>query len=139
VTIGRLLIGCRCRWISTSTYRRAVRLTPNTGRFFLLSLGRKLPFADIAEHRRVRAGPLPDRKASNARKPSHGLAPDAGVRRWQDWLTPAWKRIGGGCHLNRPIQSLIEQAGFRIAQLETGYMPGPKPMAFLYQGSAGPN
>jgi ubiquinone/menaquinone biosynthesis C-methylase UbiE len=69
----------------------------------------------------------------------HGLAPDAGVRRWQDWLTPAWKRIGGGCHLNRPIQSLIERAGFRIAQLETGYMPGLKPMAFLYQGSAGPN
>jgi ubiquinone/menaquinone biosynthesis C-methylase UbiE len=69
----------------------------------------------------------------------HGLAPDASVRRWQNWLTPAWKRIGGGCHLNRPIQSLIEQAGFRIARLETGYMPGPKPMAFLYEGSAGPN
>jgi ubiquinone/menaquinone biosynthesis C-methylase UbiE len=69
----------------------------------------------------------------------HGLAPDAGVRKWQNWLTPAWKRIGGGCHLNRPIQSLIEQAGFRIARLETGYMPGPKPMAFLYQGSAEPN
>ncbi|HET6159307.1 MAG TPA: class I SAM-dependent methyltransferase [Dongiaceae bacterium] len=68
----------------------------------------------------------------------HGLAPDAGVRRWQDWLTPAWKRIGGGCHLNRPIQSLIKQAGFNIMRLETGYMPGPKPMAFLYQGSAGP-
>jgi ubiquinone/menaquinone biosynthesis C-methylase UbiE len=68
----------------------------------------------------------------------HGLAPDASVRRWQDWLTPAWKRIGGGCHLNRPIQSLIEQGGFTIARLETGYMPGPKPMAFLYQGSAGP-
>lgn len=67
----------------------------------------------------------------------HGLAPDAAVRRWQNWLTPAWKRIGGGCHLNRPIQSLIEQAGFKITRLETGYMPGPKPMAFLYQGSAG--
>ncbi|WP_284735975.1 class I SAM-dependent methyltransferase [Dongia deserti] len=68
----------------------------------------------------------------------HGLAPDAGVRKWQDWLTPAWKRIGGGCHLNRPIRSLIEQNGFRLTRLETGYMPGPKPMAFLYQGSAGP-
>lgn len=67
----------------------------------------------------------------------HGLAPDAAVRRWQNWLTPAWKRIGSGCHLNRPIQSLIEQAGFKITRLETGYMPGPKPMAFLYQGSAG--
>lgn len=66
----------------------------------------------------------------------HGLAPDASVRKWQDWPTPAWKRIGGGCHLNRPIRSLIDSNGFRITQLETGYMQGPKPMAFLYQGSA---
>lgn len=68
----------------------------------------------------------------------HGLAPDASVRKWQDWLTPAWKRIGGGCHLNRPIQSLIEQAGFSFSRIETGYMPGPKPMAFLYEGCARP-
>jgi ubiquinone/menaquinone biosynthesis C-methylase UbiE len=69
----------------------------------------------------------------------HGRSPDASIRKWQDWLTPAWKRIGGGCHLNRPIQSLIEHNGFRLTQLETGYMQGPKPMAFLYQGSARPN
>jgi ubiquinone/menaquinone biosynthesis C-methylase UbiE len=69
----------------------------------------------------------------------HGRAPDANVRKWQDWLTPAWKRIGGGCHLNRPIRSLIDENGFNITQLETGYMQGPKPMAFLYQGSAKPN
>lgn len=69
----------------------------------------------------------------------HGLALDVGVRKWQDWLTPAWKRIGGGCHLNRSIRTLIEQNGFNITQLETGYMQGPKPMAFLYQGSARPN
>jgi ubiquinone/menaquinone biosynthesis C-methylase UbiE len=66
----------------------------------------------------------------------HGLSPDAGVRRWQNRLTPAWKRIGGGCHLNRPIASLIEQAGFAIDRLETGYMPGPKPMVYMFEGSA---
>lgn len=69
----------------------------------------------------------------------HGLAPDAKVRKWQDWLTPAWKRIGGGCHLNRPIQSLIAQNGFDVIRLETGYMQGPRPMAFLYHGCARPN
>src|SRR5262249_22914358 len=69
----------------------------------------------------------------------HGLAPDSSVRKWQDWLTPAWKRIGGGCHLNRPIRSLIEGAGFNITDLETGYMKGPKPMAFIYEGAARPN
>jgi ubiquinone/menaquinone biosynthesis C-methylase UbiE len=66
----------------------------------------------------------------------HGLAPDEGVRRWQNRLTPAWKRIGGGCHLNRPIRDLIETAGFRIERIETGYMNGPKPMTFLYEGRA---
>ncbi len=69
----------------------------------------------------------------------HGLAPDEGVRRWQDRLTPAWRCLSGGCHLNRPIRSMIEGAGFRIDRIETGYMPGPKPMTFMYEGSARPN
>lgn len=66
----------------------------------------------------------------------HGLAPDAGVRRWQDRLTPAWKRVGGGCHLNRGIPELIGREGFAIDRLETGYMGGPKPMTFMYEGRA---
>lgn len=68
----------------------------------------------------------------------HGLAPDARVCWWQHRLDPAWKSISGGCHLNRPIRALIEQAGFRIDRLETGYIPGPKPMTFMYEGSARP-
>jgi len=68
----------------------------------------------------------------------HGRAPEPNVRWWQDRLTPAWKRIGGGCHLNRAIQGLIEDAGFRFERLETGYMRGPKPLAFMYEGSARP-
>jgi hypothetical protein len=69
----------------------------------------------------------------------HGRAPDDGVRRWQDRLTPLWKRISGGCHLNRPIRTMIESARFQFDRLETGYMPGPKLMAFMYQGSARPS
>lgn len=68
----------------------------------------------------------------------HGLSPDASVRAWQNWLTPPWKRISGACHLNRPIRSIIENAEFSFERLETGYMPGPKAMAFLYEGSARP-
>lgn len=60
------------------------------------------------------------------------------MRKWQDRLTPIWKTIGGGCHLNRPIQQLIEDAGFSMVNLETGYMKGPRPMAFMYEGSARP-
>ena len=37
----------------------------------------------------------------------HGQSPEAGVRRWQDFLNPAWKRMAGGCNLNRPISTLI--------------------------------
>ena len=68
----------------------------------------------------------------------HGRSPDPSVRRWQDRLTPLWQRVGGGCHLNRAIGELIEEAGFRIERLETGYMRGPKPMSFMYEGSARP-
>lgn len=66
----------------------------------------------------------------------HGLSPDDGVRKWQNRLTPVWRKIAGGCHLDRPIRPLIENAGFRISRLDTGYMPGPKPMTFMYEGSA---
>jgi ubiquinone/menaquinone biosynthesis C-methylase UbiE len=69
----------------------------------------------------------------------HGRAPEANIRKWQDRLTPLWTRISGGCHLNRPIRTLIENAGFGIAQIETGYMKGPKPMTFLYEGRARPH
>ena len=68
----------------------------------------------------------------------HGLAPEPNVRWWQDRLTPVWKRIGGGCHLNRAIQMLIEDAGFQFERLQTGYMRGPKPLTFMYEGSARP-
>ena len=66
----------------------------------------------------------------------HGRAPDHRVVVWQDRLTPVWKRIGGGCHLNRKIDELIKAAGFQISELKTFYLPGPRPMTYTYQGSA---
>lgn len=68
----------------------------------------------------------------------HGRAPDPGVVAWQDRLTPLWKRIGGGCHLNRKIDDLVTAAGFQIVELRTGYLPGPRPMTYTYQGFARP-
>jgi ubiquinone/menaquinone biosynthesis C-methylase UbiE len=68
----------------------------------------------------------------------HGRARDARVAAWQDRLTPLWKHLAGGCHLNRAVASLIEQAGFRIERLDTGYMTGPRPMTFMYEGCARP-
>jgi ubiquinone/menaquinone biosynthesis C-methylase UbiE len=68
----------------------------------------------------------------------HGRSPDPGVAHWQERITPLWRRISGGCHLNRKIDELIERSGFRIDRLETGYIPGPKIMTFLYEGAATP-
>jgi ubiquinone/menaquinone biosynthesis C-methylase UbiE len=66
----------------------------------------------------------------------HGRAPESSVQKWQDRLTPAWRCIGGGCHLNRKIDDLIRAAGFDIAEIETGYVRGPRFSSFLYRGVA---
>jgi SAM-dependent methyltransferase len=68
----------------------------------------------------------------------HGRASDTAVTTWQDRLTPLWKRIGGGCHLNRKIDDLIVAAGFQISELTTCYLPRPRPMTYTYQGIALP-
>ena len=67
----------------------------------------------------------------------HGKAPDAGVARWQDRITPTWKRLFGGCHLNRDIPGLLQQGGFHIEQQDTAYVTGPKVAGFTYWGAAG--
>jgi len=68
----------------------------------------------------------------------HGLSPDSRVRWFQNTLTPVWRRIGGGCHLNRPIDALIGAAGWKMEKIDTGYLRGPNPMTYMYEGSAWP-
>jgi ubiquinone/menaquinone biosynthesis C-methylase UbiE len=68
----------------------------------------------------------------------HGAAPDQGVRRWQDRLNPGWKRVSGGCNMNRDIPQLIESTGFRITTDERMYIPGPKILSYNYWGTAKP-
>jgi ubiquinone/menaquinone biosynthesis C-methylase UbiE len=68
----------------------------------------------------------------------HGRAPEPSVARWQDRLNPFWQRFSGGCHLNRKVDDLLSDAGFRIDRLATGYIPGPKIMTFFYEGAAIP-
>ena len=68
----------------------------------------------------------------------HGRSTDTSVAWWQDSLTPLWRRCSGGCHLNRKTDDLLQSAGFRLTHLATGYAPGPRPMAFMYEGQAEP-
>ena len=66
----------------------------------------------------------------------HGRSPNPRVAAWQDRLTPAWKRIGGGCHLNRNVGELLSEGGFRVSSLKNFYLRGPRPMTYTYQGVA---
>jgi ubiquinone/menaquinone biosynthesis C-methylase UbiE len=68
----------------------------------------------------------------------HGLAPDRGVAWWQHRLTPCWKCLGGGCHLNRKIDDLVTASGFHIDELDTGYMQGRNHSPSCMKASPGP-
>lgn len=67
----------------------------------------------------------------------HGCAPDPGVRKWQDRINPLWKKLAGGCHLNRDIPALLGAGGFRITEMNTAYLPGtPRVAGFNFWGTA---
>ena len=69
----------------------------------------------------------------------HGAAPDAGVAKWQRRIEPVWRRIGGNCHLTRPIGDAYEQAGFAVDRQAAAYMPQtPRPFGWVEYGAARP-
>jgi len=66
----------------------------------------------------------------------HGKAPGKFVQKYQNVINPVWKKIGGGCNLNRNIPAIIKENGFKINKLETMYLPGWKPASYNYWGIA---
>lgn len=68
----------------------------------------------------------------------HGHSPDSAVANWQRRLNPLWRRIAGGCNLDRRIDRLIREAGFDILELENEYLKGPRPFTYTYSGRARP-
>jgi ubiquinone/menaquinone biosynthesis C-methylase UbiE len=69
----------------------------------------------------------------------HGLCPDPAVARNQRRFNGMQQRLAGGCHLDRPIDALVREAGFEITELAHDQMPGPKfmlPWGYLYEGVA---
>jgi len=70
----------------------------------------------------------------------HGLSREPAVARRQARWTPAWRRIAGGCRLDRDMAAALRAAGFRIANLDTGYLVrGPRVLTWHYQGWAHPS
>jgi ubiquinone/menaquinone biosynthesis C-methylase UbiE len=89
------------------------------------------PLRALAEVRRVL------RSGGSLLFVEHGRAPEPRVSRWQDGLTPLWRRVAGGCHLNRPIDRLIEESGLRLTDVQTGYLiSGPRFATYHYRGRA---
>ena len=67
----------------------------------------------------------------------HGRSDRPRTRAWQRRLTPAWRTLGGNCHLDRDIAALLRDAGFALTTLETGHAPdGGALTSFTYQGVA---
>jgi ubiquinone/menaquinone biosynthesis C-methylase UbiE len=66
----------------------------------------------------------------------HGRAEAPGTARWQDRLTPYWARVSDGCNMNRPIDQIIEDAGFELTELDRFRGRGPSVMAQMFRGVA---
>ena len=54
----------------------------------------------------------------------HVRAPGS-MARWQYRINPLWKRINGGCHLNRDTVAAMKGAGFEMETFESFYPPAP--------------
>jgi len=92
-----------------------------------------LPLEALAEMRRVL------KPAGKLIFCEHGKSPGERVHRWQRRVTPVWKRLVGGCHLDRDIPGLIRDAGFRVAEMDSGYVNESmflRLAAFQYRGVA---
>jgi ubiquinone/menaquinone biosynthesis C-methylase UbiE len=88
------------------------------------------PLAALREMRRVL------RPAGRLLFAEHGLAPSPSVQRWQHRCNPLWNKIAGGCNLDRKMDELIGNAGFRFTELTVEYAKGPRPLSYIYAGSA---
>lgn len=67
----------------------------------------------------------------------HGRTPSRRASALQSVLTPVTSRLCGGCHLDRKIDQMITNAGFRIERLQTQPLD-PAGLLTLYKGVAAP-
>lgn len=66
----------------------------------------------------------------------HGRAPNESTARWQDRVNPVWRRLTGGCNMNRPIDALVRDAGFELETVDRFRHEGPGLLAHMYRGVA---
>lgn len=63
----------------------------------------------------------------------HGRSDKNFIIKMQRLITPTWKLFTGGCHMDREIEKLINDAGFEIHKLEK-FQQKFKFLTFLYKG-----
>lgn len=90
------------------------------------------PLATLAEMRRVL------KPGGRYLFVEHGRAPTPRLARWQERVNPLWCRVMDGCNLDRPIDGLVEDAGFSLVALERFRHRGPALLAHMYRGVAVP-
>jgi ubiquinone/menaquinone biosynthesis C-methylase UbiE len=66
----------------------------------------------------------------------HGLAPDVSVQRWQQRITPWWKPFAGGCHLDRDVSKVLAAGGFKVTEVHSQYLKGPRAWTYVTRGQA---
>ena len=67
----------------------------------------------------------------------HGLSPEAGVARWQRRMTPLQRRLGGGCHLDRPMAQLVGATGMALEGVRNYYLKClPRFVGYMTEGAA---
>ena len=66
----------------------------------------------------------------------HGRSREQNVIQWQDRLNPLWNRLTDGCHINRPIDSLVERGSFELTSLKEFRGKEPAIVSSLYRGVA---
>jgi ubiquinone/menaquinone biosynthesis C-methylase UbiE len=67
----------------------------------------------------------------------HGRSDDPRVAKRQDLFNPVQRIIACGCNINRPIDRLIQEAGFTITSLDRYVLPDtPQVFGEMYRGSA---
>lgn len=69
----------------------------------------------------------------------HGRSPSPAVAAWQRRLNPLQQRLAAGCHLDRPIDRLVAEAGLLLGPVRHDELGGPRilrPFGSLWVGVA---
>ncbi len=66
----------------------------------------------------------------------HGRSEEPSTARWQDRLNPCWTRLASGCNMNRSVDRLVQEGGFRLVSLDRFRGRGPGVLAHMYRGVA---